>query len=88
LQAAGANSIRTHAGMLDEAQRHGLTALVGLPLGNPRQGFDYADTNKVEAQSERARELVRKYRHHPALLFWNLGNEPEILTTPERRIQP
>ena len=86
LQAAGANSIRTHAGMLDEAQWHGLTALVGLPLGNPRQGFDYADTNKVEAQFNRACELVRKYRHHPALLFWSLGNEPEIHTTPEQRV--
>ncbi len=86
LQAAGGNSIRTHAGMLDEAQRRGFTALVGLPLGNPRKGFDYADTNKVQAQVERAREIVRKYRHHPALLFWNLGNEPEIYTTPAQRV--
>jgi hypothetical protein len=86
LQKAGANSIRTHAGMLDEAHRRGCTALVGLPLGNPRHGFDYADTNKVEQQFNRARDIVRKYRHHPALLFWNLGNEPEIHTTPEQRV--
>lgn len=62
LRASGANSIRTQAGLLDEAQRRGFTALVGLPLGNPRRGFDYADTNKVEAQFNRARDLVRKYR--------------------------
>ena len=86
LQAAGANSIRTHAGMLDEAQRRGFTALVGLPLGNPRNGFDYADPNKIQAQFNRARDIVRKYRHHPALLGWNLGNEPEIRTTPEQRV--
>jgi hypothetical protein len=86
LQQAGANSIRTHAGMLDEAQRRGFTALVGLPLGNPRHGFDYADPNRVEQQFQRARDLVRKHRDHPALLFWNLGNEPEIHTTPEQRV--
>ena len=86
LQQAGGNSIRTHAGMLDEAQRRGFTALVGLPLGNPRQGFDYADTNKVERQFMRAQEIVRKHRDHPALLMWNLGNEPEIHTTPEQRV--
>ena len=85
LQQAGANSIRTHAGGLDDAQRRGFTALVGLPLGNPRQGFDYADTNKVAQQFDRVREIVRKYRRHPALLLWNLGNEPEIHTTPEQR---
>ena len=86
LQQAGANSIRTHAGRLDEAHRRGFTALVGLPLGNPRQGFNYADTNKVEQQFNRARDIVRKFRDHPALLFWNLGNEPEIHTTPAQRV--
>jgi len=85
LQQAGGNSIRTHAGMLEEAQRRGFTALVGLPLGNPRKGFDYADTNKVGQQFDRARDIVRKFRNHPALLLWNLGNEPEIDTTPAQR---
>lgn len=86
LRAAGANSIRTHARMLDEAQRHGFSALVGLPLGNPRQGFDYLDRGKVEEQFNRAREIVRARKNHPALLMWNLGNEPEIHTTPEQRV--
>jgi hypothetical protein len=86
LQQAGGNSIRTHAGQLDEAQRRGFTALVGLPLGNPRKGFDYADTNKVAHQFNRVRDIVRQFRHHPALLLWNLGNEPEIHTTPAQRV--
>lgn len=71
--------------MLDEAQRRGFSALVGLPLGNPRQGFDYADTNRVERQFLRAQEIVRTDRDHPALLMWNLGNEPEIHIIPEQR---
>jgi hypothetical protein len=86
LREAGGNSIRTHAGALDDAQRRGFTALVGLPLGNPRKGFDYADTEKVEKQFSRVREIVRQYRRHPALLLWNLGNEPEIHTTPAQRV--
>ena len=86
LQQAGGNSIRTHAGALDDAQRRGFTALVGLPLGNPRKGFDYADTNKVEQQYNRVRDIVRQFRDHPALLMWNLGNEPEINTTPAQRV--
>ncbi len=86
LKAPGANSIRAHAEMLDEAQRHGFTALVGLPLGNPRKGFNYSDARQVEAQFERVRGIVRNYRHHPALLCWNLGNEPEIHTTPAERV--
>jgi hypothetical protein len=86
LQQAGGNSIRTHAGALDDAQRLGFTALVGLPLGNPRKGFDYADANKDARQFNRVRDIVRQFRHHPALLLWNLGNEPEIHTTPAQRV--
>ena len=86
LKDAGANSIRTHAGMLDEAQRCGFSALVRLPLGNPRHGFDYANAARVKRQFKEARAIVRKHRHHPALLLWNLGNEPEIFTTREQRV--
>jgi len=86
LRTAGANSIRTQPGMLEEAQRHGFTALVGLPLGNPRKGFNYTDARQVQAQFERVRDIVRKYRRHPSLLCWNLGNEPEIQTTPAERV--
>lgn len=86
LKEAGANSIRTHAGMLDEAHRRGFTALVRLPLGNPRHGFDYGDQARVDRQFEEARAIVRRHRNHPALLLWNLGNEPEIFTTREQRV--
>lgn len=86
LKAGGGNAVRTEPNGLDRAQKLGLVCLVGLPLGNPRHGFDYADRAKVEAQFERIRDLVRRYRNHPALLLWNLGNEPEIQTSPEQRV--
>jgi len=88
LAAAGANAVRTGANekALDEAHRHGLGALAGLPLGIPRHGFDYADTAKVAAQRERIRQIVLKSKDHPALLCWNIGNEPTIFTPREQRV--
>jgi len=86
LAAAGGNSVRTGPQGLDAAHRAGLACLVGLPLGNPRHGFDYTDPVRVEAQFGQVRSMVRQHREHPALLIWNLGNEPEIHTTPEQRV--
>ena len=81
LAAAGANSVRTWGGdvgsLLDEAHALGLTVTVGIWLGHERHGFDYADERQVSAQLERAREMVLRYRDHPALLLWGIGNEME-----------
>lgn len=82
LAAAGANSVRTwgadDAGpILDEAHALGMTVTVGIWLGHERHGFDYGDPAQVEEQLERAREAVLRYRGHPALLLWAVGNEME-----------
>ncbi len=84
---AGGNSIRTWGGApaLDAARERGLTVLVGLDVGKPRQGFDYADAARVARQKESVRQTVLKYRQHPALLMWALGNELELgISQPER----
>jgi len=83
LAASGGNSIRTWSAddlgkRLDEAQANGLTVAVGLWLGHPEQGFDYNDAAQVEAQTEAVRQAVVKYRDHPAVLLWGLGNEMEM----------
>ena len=82
LAAAGGNSIRTwstdNAGpLLDEAHALGLSVTVGIWLGHERHGFDYNDTEQVKEQFERAREAVLRFRDHPALLLWGVGNEME-----------
>lgn len=81
LAAAGANSIRTWGGevdsLLDEAHALGLTVTVGIWLGHERHGFDYGDPEQVATQLDRAREMVLRYRDHPALLLWGVGNEME-----------
>lgn len=90
LFAAGGNSIRTYGsggGALDQAQTRGLTVLLGLGVGKPRQGFDYSNPERVAQQLERARQEVLKSKDHPALLMWALGNESELDTSLTNRIK-
>ena len=82
LAAAGANSLRTWGAddigaRLDAAHALGLSVTVGIWLGHERHGFDYSDEARVREQLERAREAVLRYRDHPALLLWGIGNEME-----------
>lgn len=82
LAAAGANSLRTWntdgaQEILDEAHARGMTVTLGIWLEHERHGFDYGDPEQVAAQFERAREAILKYRDHPALLLWGIGNEAE-----------
>lgn len=87
LKASGGNAVRTWGpDALDECQKHGLMAQVGLPLGVTRHGFDYGDKERIEKQRQQTLETVRKYKDHPALLLWAIGNEPEIDTTTEQRL--
>jgi hypothetical protein len=82
LAAAGGNSVRTWGAenlgkVLDEAQRRGLTVTAGVWLGHERHGFHYNDADQVARQADAVRQVVLRYRNHPALLAWGLGNEME-----------
>jgi len=83
----GGNSIRTwrtdnenSTGLevLDEAARHGVTVALCIEIGRERHGFDYDDEDAVARQLEYARGEVLKYKDHPALLTWVIGNEPNL----------
>ncbi len=82
LAAAGANSVRTWGAdgidaRLDAAHALGLSVTVGIWLGHERHGFDYSDEAQVRKQLEAARETVLRYKDHPAVLLWGIGNEME-----------
>ena len=82
LARSGGNSIRTWGAddlqsKLDEAQRLGLMVAVGIWLGHERHGFDYGDAEQVARQYETVRETILRYKDHPAVLLWGLGNEME-----------
>jgi len=79
----GGNSFRTWGvgdqtqAMLDEAHRLGLSVAVGFWLGHERHGFNYDDQQAVARQFEQCRQAVLKYKDHPAVLMWSIGNEME-----------
>ena len=80
LKACGGNSVRVwddiDAGrILDEAQKLGLTVMLGLWVEREMEGFDYDNQPAVARQYQRIRKTVLKYRNHPALLMWCVGNE-------------
>jgi hypothetical protein len=82
LKAAGGNSVRLWTTdyaqpLLDSAQAHGLTVLLGLWVTPERDGFDYYDRKAIKKQLQVLREQVLRYRNHPALLAWDVGNEVE-----------
>ncbi len=83
----GGNSIRTWRTdneqftgqeLLDEAHKHGVTVALCIEIGRERHGFDYDDEDAVARQLEYARGEVLKYKDHPALLTWIIGNEMNL----------
>lgn len=82
LQAVGGNSIRTWSTegldkILDAAHQRDLTVCVGMWLGHPRHGFNYQNDAEVARQLQACTDAVRKYKDHPAVLMWGIGNEME-----------
>lgn len=80
LKDCGGNSIRVWDDndaerILNEAQKLGLTVMLGLWVERETEGFDYNNYEAVAQQYERIRKIVTKYRNHPALLMWCAGNE-------------
>jgi len=76
----GGNSMRSWSTknaqeMLDKAHKSGVTVSLGLQVKPERWGFDYSDEALVKKQFEFAKQEVLKYREHPAVLTWIIGNE-------------
>jgi hypothetical protein len=86
----GANAFRTWMDspaqrdgleLLDEAQSYGLKVLMGINMGRERHGFNYDDQQAVEEQKRKIRNIVLRYKDHPALLGWGIGNELNLHAT-------
>lgn len=84
LAAAGANSVRTWgvdnlAPLLDEAHKHGLAVTVGIWLRHEGDegNFSYDNPKMVKDQLDLVRAAVLRYKDHPAVLMWGIGNEME-----------
>ena len=88
LQQAGANTIRIYDTLhlqskLDKVQKVGMVAVVDIPIPRYDSQNDHFYTNKdkVTDHANIIKAFIEKYKDHPAVLYWILGNEiqyPEL----------
>ncbi|MCX7239974.1 MAG: hypothetical protein WCK83_05740 [Burkholderiales bacterium] len=90
LAASGANAMRTWRTengqvsgreVLDRAWANGLYVAMGLEVGSERHGFNYNDPMAVQRQLEEVKAEILKYKDHPALIIWIIGNELNLRST-------
>ncbi len=79
-KAHGGNSIRTWSTdnaqeLLDEAHENDITVALCFYIQPERHGMDYDDEEAVQKQFEKVKKEVIKFKDHPALLLWMIGNE-------------
>ncbi len=83
LAKCGGNSFRTWGvgaetqKDLDDAQKNDLTVTLGYWVQHKSPGFSYANAEALKKQLEAVKAAVQKYKNHPAVLAWALGNEME-----------
>lgn len=80
LHEAGGNTLRTWdtthlAQILDSAQTQGLAVIVGLPLPNSGDISFYNNPEITKTRFRALQSLIKRFRNHPAVLMWCLGNE-------------
>lgn len=80
LAAAEANAFRTwrtdHAEQeLAEALKYNLKVAVGIDMLKELHGLDYTNSQAITEQLERIKIQMLKYKDHPAVLCWVVGNE-------------
>ncbi|GAA4317291.1 glycoside hydrolase family 2 TIM barrel-domain containing protein [Pontixanthobacter gangjinensis] len=81
LSEAGGNTARIYDTLylrrtLDHAQSLGLAVVVDIPLPKVYIAEEYYENEELFRLIKAGVEpLVRKFHDHPALLYWNLGNE-------------
>jgi len=86
LKSIGGNSIRTWSTsnakkVLDDAYANGISVCLGLWVGHERHGFNYNDEYAMTAQLKAFEQDILKYKDHPALLMWAIGNEVDLFYT-------
>ena len=61
--------------VLDRALKNRLFVTMGLEIARERHGFNYDDPAAVAKQLAEVKAEVLKYKDHPAMLLWGIGNE-------------
>lgn len=77
----GGNTIRVYdttnvKSILDNALKNNLAVIIDISIPKFTEENNYYSIKQNNiALKQNIRKLVRKHKDHPALLFWNLGNE-------------
>ena len=81
----GGNAVRTYSHeqlygfkTLDEAHELGVGVMIGIWLTQQGEGIDYSNPvykRRIAAQLENVKALVMRYKDHPAVIAWAIGNE-------------
>ena len=93
----GVNTIRTWATgkntteLLNSANKHGIKVMLGIWMRHGKPGmeaddsFDYVnDSTGKEIMYHNAIDVVEKYKNHPAILTWGIGNEVYLNTATDK----
>jgi len=90
LRRAGGNCLRVYdtlnlQAVLDTAEQYGIAVIADLPMPESRFLDFYRDEEAVKSLYRAHRRTVRRYKDHPALLMWMLGNELDFPYKPNYR---
>lgn len=88
---AGGNAFRTWNTQraqqeLDSAKKYNLMVAVGINMKKELHGFDYNDSIAVENQFKRIKKDILKFKNHPNVLCWVVGNELNLLMKDDEQI--
>lgn len=83
IAALGGNTVRTWGTdqtetSIDAVADAGLKLAAGIWIQHERHGFDYNDEDAVQRQIDEHKVAVDRFKDHPGLLMWIVGNEVEL----------
>ncbi len=93
LHKAGGNAFRTWRvnnaeQELAAAKKYNFMVAIGISIGKELYGFDYNDTEAVAKQFEKVKNIIKKYKNHPNVLCWVVGNELNLLFNEDGTLKP
>lgn len=88
LNGMGVNTIRTWdkvtLKLLDKAQAHGLKVIAGFWVD---YGLDFSNARVRAKLIKEFEEYVKKFKNHPAVLFWAIGNESNYKVSGQEQLK-
>ncbi|WP_367586100.1 glycoside hydrolase family 2 TIM barrel-domain containing protein [Aquimarina sp. 2304DJ70-9] len=93
LHKAGGNAFRTWTVKnaeqeLAAAEKYGFMVAMGISIGKELYGFDYNDRRAVAEQFKKVKAIIKRYKNHPNVLCWVVGNELNLLFNENGTLRP